>query len=201
MSKSLKNFVTIREVLSRYDPEVLRLYYASTHYRKPMDFDEKDLERPKAELEYLYNTLRNIKHAASSKGETSKEIETLLAETEKKFAEAMNNDFNTPLSLTHLYGLAREINKIVSKQKISSEQAERIIQTSRKLGGIFGILEKEVLIEEKLPKEVEKLIQQREEARKRKDWKTADRIREEVKKLGYLLEDTPEGVRWRKISG
>lgn len=201
MSKSLKNFVTIREVLSRHDPEVLRLYYASTHYRKPIDFDEKDLERPKAELEYLYNTLRNIKHAASSKGETSKEIETLLAETEKKFAEAMNNDFNTSLSFTHLYGLAREINKIVSKQKISHEQAERIIQSSRELGGIFGILEKEVLIEEKLPKEVEKLIKQREAARKRKDWKTADRIREEAKRLGYILEDTPEGVRWRKMSG
>ena len=201
MSKSLKNFVTIREVLSRHDPEVLRLYYASTHYRKPIDFDEKDLERPKAELEYLYNTLRNIKHAASSKGETSKEIETLLAETEKKFAEAMNNDFNTSLSFTHLYGLAREINKIVSKQKISHEQAERIVQSSRELGGIFGILEKEVLIEEKLPKEVEKLIKQREAARKKKDWKTADIIREEAKRLGYILEDTPEGVRWRKMSG
>jgi cysteinyl-tRNA synthetase len=201
MSKSLKNFVTIREVLSRYDPEVLRLYYASTHYRKPIDFDEKDLERPKAELEYLYNTLRNIKHAASPDGETLKEVETLLAETKKKFADAMNNDFNTPLAFTHLYALAREINKLISKQKISQELAEKAVQTFKELGGIFGILEEEVLIEEKLPKEVEKLIQQREEARRRKDWKTADRIREEVKKLGYLLEDTPEGVRWRKVSG
>ncbi|MFQ6086628.1 MAG: cysteine--tRNA ligase, partial [Candidatus Bathyarchaeia archaeon] len=200
MSKSLKNFVTIREVLSRYDPEVLRLYYASTHYRKRIDFDEKDLERPKAELEYLYNTLRNVKHAASSEGQTLKEIETLLAETERKFTDAMNNDFNTPLALTHLYALARQINKIVGKQKISEELAERIIETFRELGGVLGVLEKEVIIEEKLPREVEKLIQQREEARKRKDWKTADRLREEVRKLGYLLEDAPEGVRWRKIS-
>jgi len=200
MSKSLKNFVTIREVLSRYDPEVLRLYYAATHYRKPIDFDEKDLERPKAELEYLYNTLRNVKHAASSEGKTLKEIETLLSETKKKFADALNNDFNTPLALTHLYALARQTNKIVSKQKISQELAEKITQTFRELGGILGILEKEVPIDEKLPKEVEKLIQQREEARKRKDWETADRLRKEIKKLGYLLEDTPEGVRWRKIS-
>jgi cysteinyl-tRNA synthetase len=200
MSKSLKNFVTIREILSRYDPEVLRLYYASTHYRKPIDFDEKDLERPKAELEYLYNTLRNTKHAASSKGKTSKEVEMLLAETKKKFADAMNNDFNTPLAFTHLYALARQINKTVSKQRISQELAERIIKTFRELGGIFGILEKEVITEEKLPEEVEKLIQQREEARKKKDWETADKLREKIKKLGYLLEDTPEGVRWRKIS-
>ncbi|MFQ6073742.1 MAG: cysteine--tRNA ligase [Candidatus Bathyarchaeia archaeon] len=198
MSKSLKNFVTVREVLSRYDPEVLRLYYASTHYRKDMDFDENDLERPKAELEYLYNTLRNVKHAASSKGETPEEVETLLAETKKKFAEAMNNDFNTPQALTHLYALARQINKIVSKQKISPKVAENIVQTFRELGGIFGILEKEVTIEE-LPKEVERLIRQREDARKRRDWRTADRLREEIKRLGYLLEDTPEGVRWRKM--
>jgi cysteinyl-tRNA synthetase len=200
MSKSLKNFVTIREALKKHDPEVLRLYYASTHYRKPIDFDEKDLEKPKAELEYLYNTLRNVKYAASPKGKSLKEVETLLAETKKNFADAMNNDFNTPLAFTHLYALARQINKIVSKQKISPEQADKITQTFRELGNIFGILEKEVKIEEKLPKEVEELIQRREEARKRKDWETADRLREKIRELGYLLEDTPEGVRWRKIS-
>jgi cysteinyl-tRNA synthetase len=199
MSKSLRNFVTIKEVLSRYQPEVLRLYYASTHYRKPMEFDEADLERPKAELAYLYNTLRNIKHAASSRGETLKEVETLLAETKEKFVEAMNNDFNTHLSFTYLYGLARKINKVVSKQKINSEQADRITQTFRELGGIFGILEETVTIKEELPEQVEKLIEQREEARKGKHWKTADRLRQEIKSLGYLLEDTPEGVRWRRL--
>ncbi len=199
MSKSLRNFVTIKEVLSRYQPEVLRLYYASTHYRKPMEFDEADLERPKAELAYLYNTLRNIKHAASSRGETLKEVETFLAKTEEKFVEAMNNDFNTHLSFTYLYGLARKISKVVSKQKINSEQADRITQTFRELGGIFGILEETVTIKEELPEQVEKLIEQREEARKGKHWKTADRLRQKIRSLGYLLEDTSEGVRWRKL--
>ncbi len=199
MSKSLKNFVTIKDVLSRYQPEVLRLYYASTHYRKPMEFDEEDLERPKAELAYLYNTLRNIKHAASRTGKTSEEVETLLAKTERRFAEAMNNDFNTHLAFTHLYGLAREVNKIVSKQKINWEQAEKVAQTLRELGGIFGILEEEVTIGEELPEEVEKLIEQREEARKGKHWEAADRLRQKIKSLGYLLEDTSEGVRWRKV--
>jgi cysteinyl-tRNA synthetase len=200
MSKSLKNFVTIREILKKYDPEVLRLYYASTHYRKPIDFNEKDLEKPKAELEYLYNTLRNVEYAASPEGKSLKEVETLLAETKKNFADAMNNDFNTPLAFTHLYTLARQINRMVSKQKISRELADKITQTFKELGKIFGILEKEVKIEEKLPKEVEELIQQREEARKRKDWKTADKLREKIRRLGYLLEDTPEGVRWKKIN-
>jgi len=200
MSKSLKNFVTIREALNRYGTEVLRLYYASTHYRKGIEFEEKDLKRPKAELEYLYNTLRNVQHAISSEGASSKEVETLLAEKKEKFAEAMNSDFNTPLAFTHLYALARQINKIVSKLKINPELVENIIQTFRELGGIFGVLEKEVMIEEKLSKEVERLIKQREEARKDENWEIADKLREEIRKLGYLLEDTPEGVRWRKIS-
>ncbi len=123
-----------------------------------------------------------------------------MAETEKRFADAMNNDFNTPLAFTHLYALARRVSKTISRQKLSQELAEMIIQTFRELGGILGILEKEVIVEEKLPKEVEKLIQQREEARKRKDWETADRLRKKVKEHGYLLEDTPEGARSRKIS-
>ncbi len=164
-----------------------------------MEFDEEDLERPKAELAYLYNTLRNIKHAASLTGKTSKEVETLRAETERRFAEAMNNDFNTHLAFTYLYGLAREVNKIVSKQKINWEQAERVTQTFRELGGIFGILEEEVTIGEELPEEVEKLIEQREEARKGKHWEAADRLRQKIKSLGYLLEDTSEGVRWRRV--
>ena len=201
MSKSLKNFVTIREILNKFDPEVLRLYYASTHYRKRMDFGEEDFGKPKAELEYLYNTLRSVKHAASSECDPVKEIEELLAETKKKFTAAMNNDFNTPLAFTSLYALARQTNRIVSQQKIGQEQAESITQTFRELGGILGILGEEVQLEEELPKEVERLIQRREEARKKKDWKTADRLREEIRKLGYLLEDMPEGVRWRRTSG
>jgi len=198
MHKSLKNFVTIREMLSRYDPEVVRLYYASTHYRKPIDFDEKDMEEPKREREYLYNTLRNIRNAASKEGEPT-ELKKALTETRKKFTEAMNNDFNTPLALTHLYALARKANTIVSKQKISPKLAEETIKTIRELGNILGILEKEVVAEEELPKQVKELVDQREEARRNKDWKKADEIREQIKKVGFILEDTPEGPRWRKV--
>lgn len=111
----------------------------------------------------------------------------------------MNNDFNTPLALTRLHALARQINKIIRRQRISRKLADNIVLTLRDLGAILGILAREVPIEEELPEEVERLLQQREEARKRKDWKSADRLRKEIRKLGYLLEDTDEGVRWRKI--
>jgi len=196
MHKSLGNFIPIREILKKYEPEVLRLYYASTHYRKPMDYDEKDLEQAKNRLEALYNTLRNVKHATSAKGK-SNGLQKTLIETKRKFAQAMNNDFNTPLALTHLFALSKKTNKHISRNRIHPKLASEIIGTLKELGAVFGILEKE-LEEETIPKEVEELIKEREEARKRKDWKRADKTRQEIRKRGFVLEDTPEGPRWRR---
>jgi len=199
MHKSLKNFITIREILRRLDPEVLRLFYASTHYRKPIEFDEKYLDEPKSELEYLYNTLRNIRDSASKDGEEPSDLQKTLDQTKKGFAGAMNNDFNTPQALTHLYALARKINIAVSKQRISHKLAEEATETMKQLGNILGILEKELPERGEIPEQIEELVKQREDARSNKDWKRADAIREQIKKLGYVLEDTPEGPRLRKI--
>jgi len=199
MHKSLKNFITIREILRRLDPEVLRLYYASTHYRKPIEFDEKHMEEPKSELEYLYNTLRNIRDSASKDGEEPADLKKTLDQTKKDFTEAMNNDFNTPQALTHLYALARKVNVAVSNQRISHKLVEEVTETLKQLGNILGILEKELPEKGEIPEQVKELIKQREDARNNKDWKRADAIREQIKKLGYVLEDTPEGPRLRKI--
>lgn len=199
MHKSLKNFITIKEMLNKYDAETIRLYYASTHYRKPIDFNEKDLEEPKRELEHLYNTLRNLKEASSSEAEESTELDDAVNEAKMRFAEAMNNDFNTPQALTHLYAFAKKANSVMSKQKVSLETAQKAISTMTELANIFGILEKRVSSEE-VPEKVKELAAQREEARKRKDWKEADEIREQIKALGFILEDTAEGPRFRKLS-
>jgi cysteinyl-tRNA synthetase len=200
MHKSLGNFITIREMLSKYDAEVLRLYYASTHYKKPIDFDEKEFEEPKHKLDYFYNTIRNIQHATSDEGKESADLRKALQETKKNFVDAMNNDFNTPLALTHLTSLARKANTLVSGQKITASLAEDTIKTIRELGSILGILEKSVPVEAELPEEVRKLISQREEARRRKDWKQSDTLREQIRKLGFIVEDTPEGPVCRKAS-
>jgi len=197
MHKSLKNFIPIREILQKYDPEVLRLYYASTHYRKPIEFDEKDLEQAKNRLEALYNTLRSVKHATSSRGK-SEGLKKALTETKSKFAQAMNSDFNTPLALTQLFALSKKTNKLISKDKISPKLANEITKTFKELGAVFGVLEKEVEVE-RIPEEVEELIKEREEARKKKDWKRADAIRKRIRELGYALEDTAEGVRLKKL--
>jgi cysteinyl-tRNA synthetase len=193
MHKSLKNFITIREMLKSYDPEVLRLYYASTHYRKPINFNEKDVEQAKNRLEALYNTIRNLKQAASPKGKING-LKKELAETRREFTKAMNNDFNTPLALAHLFTLSKKINKLISRSKVEAKLADETLALFRELGTILGILEGEIEVAE-IPKEVENLVAEREEARKRKDWKRADALREEVKKLGFLVEDTAEGPR------
>jgi cysteinyl-tRNA synthetase len=198
MHKSLGNFITIAEMLSRYDPEVIRLYYASTHYRKPIEFDEKDFEQPKRELEYFYNTIRSIRNAASDEGQKPAELKKALTETRKHFAEAMNDDFNTPLALAHLHSFAREFNAFAAKVRISTKLAEEAVNTMKDLGNILGFLEKEPPAEEKLPQEIEELIEQRQEARAKKDWRQADAIREKIRKMGYVLEDTLEGPRLRK---
>jgi len=200
MHKSLKNFVTIREMLNKYDAETIRLYYASTHYRKPIDFNEKDFEEPRRELEYLYNTLRNLKDASSKEGKESPELDDAAKETRVKFTEAMNNDFNTPQVLTHLYALAKKANTIASQQNIGLRTAQKAINTITELANILGILEKGIPSEEELPQKARDLAAKREEARSRKDWKMADEIREQIKALGFILEDTPEGPRFRKIN-
>jgi cysteinyl-tRNA synthetase len=197
MHKSLENFVTIRETLKKHDPEVLRLYYASTHYRKPIEFGEKDLEQAKNRLEALYNTLRNVRHVVSTNGK-SNDFRKTLDETKRKFAEAMNDDFNTPLALTQLFALSKKTNQLIGKDKINPKLANEIVETFKELGAIFGILEKEIEAE-KISKEAEELIRKREEARKKKDWKRADEIRRQIQELGYALEDTVDGVRWKKL--
>lgn len=200
MHKSLKNFLTIREMLSRHDAEVLRLYYASTHYRKPIEFDEKDFEEPKGKLEYLYNSMRSIKNASSKGGKEPAELKMALTQTRMRFAEAMNRDFATPLAFAALYALAKKANAIVVEQRISEKLAEEIIKTMKELGSIFGILEKEMLEEEELPEKVKELVAQREEARSKRNWKRADAVRAQIRDLGFVLEDTREGPKLRKIS-
>ncbi len=197
MHKSLGNFVTIRETLKKHDPEILRLYYASTHYRKPIEFGEKDLQQAKNRFETLCNTLRNVKHATSAEGK-SNSFKKNLDETRRKFAEAMNDDFNTPLALAYLFTLSKKTNQLINKDKITPKLADEIVRTFKELGAIFGILEKEIEAEE-VPKKIEELVRERKEARKKKDWKRADEIRKQIQELGYALEDTADGVRWRKL--
>lgn len=197
MSKSLGNIVRVADALEKYSPETLRLWIASTHYRKPLDYNEKDLEVAKNKVKRIAFTLQKIKEnfdkAPSTKAVFSKKIETL----EKQFFNAMKDDMNTPLALTHFFKIISLINKQIDAEKISKKDLQKAAKNIGELGEFFQIIPK--LTEEKLPNEVEELIREREKARKNKEWAKADSIREQIRKIGYFLEDTVEGIKWRKI--
>ncbi len=201
MAKSLGNFITIQDALKRYDVEVLRLFFSSTHYRSPIDFYEKKIEQAKTALEALYETIDNIRRSVKSMGdltENEKALERIMEESRRRFREAMDDDFNTPLALSCLFDLAKVVNKFFDTQKSINERlADDLINTFRELGGIIGILQKEE-VKGELPEELRLLIEERERARERKDWKIADEIRKRLEELGIILEDTPQGVKWKK---
>jgi len=199
MAKSLGNFVTLRDALKKHDAETLRFFFVSTHYRNPIDFSQKNLEQSKKSLDGLYTTLENVHFMKTVNKRTpqEKQFEMKLQGYKKKFITAMDDDFNTREALKIIFKMSNEVNKFISRRKeLSKGVKEEILNTFKELGSIFGILQKEIK-KEKLPEEIKKLIKEREEARKKKDWKKADAIRVKLKKMGILLEDTPEGIKWK----
>ena len=187
MSKSLGNFITIREILKKYPPETLRMLYGSTHYRSPIDFDEKSLEQAKANVENIKNFLLHAKNAITEKKENPK-IKKLIEKLKKEFTQYMDDDFNAPKVFAALFIFINECNKLLEKG-ISKQDYESIEAIIEEINAVFDVIHKE----EKIPKEIIQLAEEREKARKQKDWKTADKLREKMKEKGYLLEDTDTG--------
>ena len=205
MAKSLGNFVTVRNAVEHYDAEVLRLFFGSTHYRSPIDYTEKSLQQAKNSLETLYTALENIRELETKEDkELTKEEKELLKElqkTKKSFLAAMDDDFNTPLAISHLFDISKKVNIFAAERtKMNRKTLKEIVDTFKELGGILGILQREkVTVEEELvEKLVELIIELRREFRKRKDFVVSDKIRAELGRLSIMLEDTSQSVRWRK---
>ncbi len=195
MSKSLGNFIRLIDALDKDEPETLRLWIASTHYRKPLDYNDTDLEVAKKKVEKIVNTLEKIKDNLKKAKDKEPIFVSKVEKLREKFFEAMNNDMNTSLALTNFFEIFSLVNKQIEMNKFSKEDlnyAEKIIH---ELGEFFQIIP--VIKKEKLPEEIEEMVNEREEARKKKDWKKADEIRNKLKEMGVLLEDTPNGIKWR----
>jgi cysteinyl-tRNA synthetase len=205
MAKSLGNFITIRDAMKDYDAEALRYFFASTHYRSPIDYTKKGLQQAKNSLQTLYTTLENIEELQTKEEKAltkeEKKLQKDLQETKKNFLVAMDDDFNTPLALSHLFNMAKSINIYAAeKAEISRNLLKQILDTFKELGGILGIFQREkAAVEEELVERlIELIVQLREEFRKRKDFAVSDEIRAELGRLGIVLEDTPQGMKWRK---
>ena len=150
-------------------------------------------------MERINNSMKDDKVKDATSLAEIKEMNDLLEETKNKFESAMNDDFNTPLALSILFELAKEVNKFIDMNgKLTKESGEKIIKTFRELGYVFGVLQKEIK-KESLSKEVMDLIIKREGYRKRGDFEASDKIRKELVEKGILVEDSPEGPRWKKI--
>jgi cysteinyl-tRNA synthetase len=210
MSKSLGNFFTVREVLQRYHPEVLRYFILSSHYRSPLNYTELQLDTAKAAVTRLYTALRGI----PIEGEQSpaRELKNWNDSFALRFREAMDDDFNTPESLALLNEVRHELNRAHEENDV--EKRRYLAVLLRSLGGILGLLAYDVeqflrdprqtdaVANEGEPRlsneDIERLIAQRNTARKNKDWAEADRAREALKSQGITLEDTPAGTLWRR---
>ena len=201
MSKSLNNFFTAREILEKYDADVVRFLLLSGHYRVQLNFSEDLLESAKSSMERLYNGVSNLENLIEevNRVEISEDekayFETLL-QYRNKYIEKMDDDFNTADAISVLFDLVREINTNITSDS-SKELTENTLALIRELGAPLGILQKSTKGD--LAEEIEALIEQRQLARKNKDWALSDKIRDDLKDRGIVLEDTPQGVRWKKI--
>lgn len=208
MSKSLGNFFLLRDILEKYSPQVVRFYLLATHYRSPLDFDDEKLEIAEKSLERLQTAYRLLQEAVSKGvsgpgGKTELNLAVETSRMESLFCEAMNDDFNTSLAIAILFDYARLLNTAVSagiKEEAEMRELKKAGELYKKLADILGMeLEQAPAgLEQELADKVEELIGQRQDARKNKDFARADAIREELKEMGITIEDTPQGVRWRK---
>lgn len=205
MSKSLNNFFTARDVLKEYDSDVIRFLMLSCHYRVQLNYSEELLQSAKASVERLYNAIGNLENLIDevSRVEMNEEEKKYLESLNKykeKYIEKMDDDFNTADAITAIFDLIKDTNTNINGNS-SKELATKALELIRELGGPLGILQKSTkadLADE--AEEIEALIEQRQEARKNKDFALADKIRDDLKARNIILEDTPQGVRWKKVN-
>ncbi len=202
MSKSLGNIVSIEGLLHRYKADVIRLYMISTHYRRPINFIETDLEGTKQRLARIQGTIENLREKieASSAVKEKKtggmvEFEKQAKAAKEKFLSAMDDDFNTPRALAAFYRTVQIGNKalVANARKMVLIEVLKLITAMTQ---VLGIFEKKSETEG-LPEEAEKLLKEREVARSRKDWGKADELRKKLRERGIILEDLPEGTKWK----
>jgi cysteinyl-tRNA synthetase len=219
MSKSLKNFKTIRDVLDEYHPEVVRLFLLTSQYRSPVDFSAQNLAEAQSGLERFYSLLQDMQDTSRMHDDaprTDAEREALEAAQgfAAKFTESMDDDFNTAQALGHLYALTRTLNTAIHKpvkgkdSGFSRELSGAVCKVFSDAGSVLGLFQstpeeyfsarkQDGISEAGLSEaDIQALIDERLAARKEKNWARADEIRDELDAKGIVLKDTPQGTKW-----
>lgn len=200
MSKSLGNFKTVREIADVYGYEVIRYFLISAHYRSPINYSVDIIEQCKNALERLYTCRESLdfalENACESPGDNDAELIALFESRKDAFIAAMDDDLNTADAIAALFELTKDINTNILGKEISKAVCERAAAVFDELCNVLGLLYNRK--ENTLSSDIEALIEKRQEARKNKDWATADKIRDDLRAQGIILKDTPQGVTWTK---
>ena len=201
MSKSLGNVRTVRQLIEEHDPFDLRFLILSAHYRSPLNFSAELVAQSRAGRQRMQEMITNmfiaLGNAGDISGEHEQKLQVALEETQNRFVEAMDDDFNTADGLGVLFDLARSCNIYLKEGfPYSRELLEEVLQFFREVNDVFEIIE--ISAPETLDEEITAMISRRDEARAAKDWAAADRIRNELLARDIILEDTPHGTRWKR---
>ncbi|AUB53895.1 cysteine--tRNA ligase [Enterococcus mundtii] len=198
MSKSLGNFITVHEMIQEVDPQVLRFFMATTQYRRPIRYSEATMKEAATNLQRLKNTFDNLnfrfENAVEAQSEDERQV-TELEQLETRFIKEMDDDFNVANGITVVYELAKWINTYLEQPTVSKTILSKSEALFTQWLSIFGIL---FTTAEMLDEEIEQLIEERTQARKNRDFSRSDEIRDQLKEKGILLDDTPQGTRWRR---
>jgi len=195
MAKSIGNVVSPRDLTKKYGRNAVRYFLISSHYRTEINLTEESLRAAKNTVNKLIDFIDKIQEL-NVKGVYNKGIEEKINETKKRFEESMDDDFNMPLVLASIFELVNEVNKAIDEKKVSKENLNEVYDLIMGFDKVLGVLEHE---KGEIPKEIMNLIIKREGYRKRGDFAAADKIRMEINEKGYIVEDSPQGPRWKKI--
>lgn len=194
MAKSLGNYYTLRDLLNKgYNPMSIRYLLLSTHYRQQLNFTFDGLEAAKNALQRLHDFVDNLKMVKGEKSNPG--VKEVLSKAKKEFEEALDDDLNTSEALGVVFNLVKDTNRLMDDKEISRSDAEKVWELMEDFDSVLGILKREELV---LDEEIERLIEKRSKAREEKNFKLADQIRKDLEAKGIILEDTPQGVKWKR---